>query len=167
MVDAIAQWFAGLPKDWVVFAIAMLPVVELRAAIPWALSPAMGPALPWMRALLIAIAGNLVPVIPLLLLLDPISSALRRRSRLCERFFSWLFTRTRRRGKAVERYGAVGLAIFVGIPLPGTGAWTGAVAAFVFGIPFRRALPSITLGVLGAGIVVTLAALGILRVFGL
>lgn len=167
MTEALAQWFAGLPKEWVVFVIAMFPIVELRGAIPWALSPAMGPALGWMEAYAIAVVGNLVPIVPILLYLEPVSRGLRRRARLADRFFGWLFARTRRRGKLIERYGPIGLTLFVAIPLPVTGAWTGAVAAFVFGIPLRRALPCILLGVLIAGVVVTLASVGVLHLFGL
>ena len=99
MTEQIAQWFDMLPKEWVVTVIAMLPIVELRGAIPWALSPAMGPPLPWWQAYALAWAGNMVPLVPLLILLGPVSDWLRRRSRLMERFFAWLFARTRRRGK--------------------------------------------------------------------
>jgi uncharacterized membrane protein len=94
MTECVAQWFAALPKEWVVFVISMLPIVELRGAIPWALSPAMGPALSWSNAYLIAVAGNLMPVIPILRFLEPVSLGLRRRGRLFDRFFTWLFART-------------------------------------------------------------------------
>jgi uncharacterized membrane protein len=167
VTEAIAQWFAALPKEWVVFVIAMFPIVELRGAIPWALSPAMGPALGWLPAYLIAVVGNLVPIVPILLYLEPVSRVLRQRFRLADRFFTWLFARTRRRGRVIERFGPIGLVLFVAIPLPVTGAWTGSVAAFVFGIPFRSALPCILLGVLIAGAVVTLASLGVFHLFGL
>ncbi|MBD3235960.1 MAG: ligand-binding protein SH3 [Candidatus Eisenbacteria bacterium] len=167
MTEAIAHWFAGLPKEWVVFVIAMFPIVELRGAIPWALSPAMGPALSWLPAYLIAVVGNLVPIIPILLYLEPVSLYLRHRSRLADRFFGWLFARTRRRGRLVERYGPIGLTLFVAIPLPITGAWTGSVAAFVFGVPLRRALPCVLLGVLISGAIVTLASIGVFHLFGL
>ncbi len=167
MTEDVALWFGGLPKEWVVFCISMLPIVELRGAIPWALSPAMGPPLSWQMAYLIACVGNLVPLVPILLALGPVSEWLRRRSRLMDRFFTWLFARTRRRGKVVERYGAIGLILFVAIPLPVTGGWTGSAAAFVFGIPFAKALPCIVLGVLMAGVVVTLASMGTFHVLGL
>ncbi|HEX30369.1 TPA: ligand-binding protein SH3, partial [Candidatus Poribacteria bacterium] len=72
----------------------------------------------------------------------------------------WLFARTRRRGKSVERYGAVGLSFFVAIPLPVTGAWTGCIAAFLFGIRFKYALPAVIAGVMMAGIVVSILTFG-------
>jgi len=167
MTEQIAQWFAGLPKEWVVFLISTLPIVELRGSIPWALSPAMGPPLHWATAYGLSYVGNLLPIVPIVVYLGPLSKALSRRSRLAYRFFSWLFARTRRRGRLVERYGAIGLTLFVAIPLPVTGAWTGAMAAFIFGIPLRLALPCIALGVAIAGVIVTLASLGVLSLFGL
>ena len=155
MTEQVAGWFAFLPKEAVVFIVATLPIVELRGAIPFALSSAMGPAMSWWSAYLLSCLGNMVPIVPILAALGPISDWLRRRSSLAERFFTWLFSRTRRRGRVVERYGALGLILFVAIPLPVTGGWTGAAAAFLFGVPFRKALPCIALGVMIAGGVVT------------
>ncbi|MDZ7373087.1 MAG: small multi-drug export protein [candidate division KSB1 bacterium] len=165
MVDQLVQWFSGLPKTWITALLSMLPVTELRAAIPWALAgPPYGGGLPWYEALAFAALGNMVPVVPLLLLLEHGYHRLKRHP-WWDRAFEKVLARTRQKGKVVEKYRALGLALFVGVPLPGTGAWTGALAAFVFGIPFRYALPAIAAGVLIAGIVVTLASLGIIGVF--
>lgn len=159
MTETIVEYFSGLPSNWVTFVIGMLPVVELRGAIPWAIWAAK---LPWQEAVLWAVMGNTLPILPLLLLLEPVSDFLRR-NKLMDRFFTWLFERTRRRGKKVmEKYEALGLTLFVGIPLPGTGIWTGAIAAFVFGIRLKYALPAIFAGMLIAGALITLASLGIL-----
>jgi uncharacterized membrane protein len=152
--------FGWLPPEWVVVIIAMMPIVELRGAIPWALHPSGG-GLGWREAYLLAVAGNMIPVIPLLAGLGPISEFLSRYKHT-RRFFEWLFKRTRRRGKVVEKYRALGLCLFVAIPLPVTGAWTGTVAALLFGIPFRYALPAVMCGVLIAGVLVTLASLGVI-----
>ncbi|MFQ6092637.1 MAG: COG2426 family protein, partial [bacterium] len=134
---------------------------------PWALArPPIGGGMGWPEAYLWAVTGNFVPVIPLLLFLEPASNWLRR-YRIFDGFFSWLFARTRRRGRLVERYEALGLVLFVAIPLPVTGAWTGTVAAFIFGIRFSYALPAVLGGILIAGVVVTLASLGVISVFGL
>lgn len=143
--------------------IAMLPISELRGAIPYALGRGMG----WHQAYLWSVVGNFIPVIPLLLFLEPVSELLSRRYPFCQRFFRWLFARTRRRGRLVERYEALGLILFVGIPLPVTGAWTGTVAAFLFGVRFKYALPAIVLGILLAGTVVTLASLGVISLWSL
>jgi uncharacterized membrane protein len=163
IADKIAGLLGVLPPEWVVFIIAMLPIVELRGAIPWALHPSGG-AMGWKEAYVLAVAGNMVPVVPLLALLGPISDFLGR-YRYTRRFFEWLFARTRRRGRVVEKYRALGLCLFVAIPLPITGAWTGTAAALVFGIPFRYALPAVTAGVLLAGALVTLASLGVISLW--
>jgi uncharacterized membrane protein len=152
-----------ISRELSTFLIAMLPISELRGAIPYA----FGRGMTWQQAYLWSVAGNFIPVIPLLLFLEPISELLSRKYPLCRRFFQWLFARTRKRGRLVERYEALGLILFVGIPLPVTGAWTGTVAAFLFGIRFRYALPAIILGILLAGTVVTLASLGVITLWTL
>jgi uncharacterized membrane protein len=163
MEAQLAQIFGGMPNEVITLLIAMLPIAELRGAIPWALATApYGGGLSWQTAYFYAVVGNFIPIIPILLLIDPVSNWLRR-FKIFDRFFNWLFTRTRRKAqKNIEKYQAFGLAIFVAIPLPVTGAWTGALAAFVFGIKFPKAVISILAGILIAGVVVTLASLGVI-----
>ncbi|RMF91251.1 MAG: ligand-binding protein SH3 [Methanobacteriota archaeon] len=146
-----------LPPRMIVFIAAMLPFTELRGAIPLAIGQySINPA----EAFAIAVAGNLVPVVALLYLLGPVERRLRFIG-VFDRFFQWLFDRTRRKhSERMDRYGALGLVTFVAIPLPVTGAWTGVAAAYVFGIKKRYAFPAITAGVLIAGVVVTLATYG-------
>ena len=109
---------------------------------------------------ILAVIGNMLPVIPLLLFLDPVSTYLRR-FKIGDMFFSWLFTRTHyKHSERFEKYGTFALTIFVAIPLPVTGAWTGCAAAFVFGIKFRHALLAISAGVMIAGVIVTAFTLG-------
>lgn len=141
----------------------MLPISELRGAIPYAITVAK---MPWPEALALCVAANFIAVVPALFLIGPLSEYLRR-YRLFDRFFTWLFARTRRRGKLIERFEFLGLMIFVGIPFPLTGAWTGVVAAFLFGIRKAPALLAIFLGVCLAGIVVTLASLGVIGFWGI
>jgi len=163
LIESFLQLFKDMPKELVTVILATLPIAELRGAIPWALaSPPVGGGLTWQTAYLYAVLGNFIPVIPILLLLEPVSKFLRR-WKVFDRFFIWLFNRTRKRGKLIERYEALGLILFVGIPLPVTGAWTGSVAAFIFGIPLKYAIPCIILGILLAGVVVTLACLGVIN----
>lgn len=146
----------------VTFFIAMLPVAELRGAIPvglgvYGLSP--------LSAFIWSVLGNLVPVIFLLWLLEPCSKYLSHHFYFFNRFFAWLFERTRRKyNHRFEIWGALALIAFVAIPLPVTGGWTGAAAAFVFGIPFKKALPLISLGIIIAGLIVTLISLGALAI---
>lgn len=158
MAEQIANALHGFGPELITVFIASLPVSELRGAIPFAITVG---DIPWAKAYWLAVVGNLLPVPLLLLGLEPVSRWLRRWP-MWERFFSWLFARTRRRGKLVERYKAIGLTLFVSIPLPVTGAWTGCVAAFIFGIRPRLALPAVIAGVLIAGVIVTLVTLGVI-----
>ncbi len=154
LADTLREKLGGLSPWSVVALLSMLPVVELRGGIP--AGKALG--LPVWEAALLAVAFNMLPIPFILLLLGPVSSWLSRHSRIMKRFFDWLFARTRRRhSRSFERWKMLALMLFVAIPLPMTGAWSGAVAAFVFDIPFRPALLFIFLGVLVAAGIVSLA----------
>jgi uncharacterized membrane protein len=162
MQELIIAQVKQLSPELATVIVAMLPIFELRGAIPLAL----GLKLSIKQAYLWAVLGNIIPVVPLLLFLGPVSQYLCRFA-IWERFFNWLFARTRRRSELVERLELIGLVLFVAVPLPITGAWTGTVAAFLFDIPFKHALPAIILGVMIAGVVVTLASLGVIHVWSL
>ena len=148
----------GFSKELVVVAVSALPVVELRGAIPFALglipSDVYPQSITWYYALPLAIAGNLIPVPFLLLFFAAISRRLSRVG-VFKRWFQWLEERTRRRGRVVERYKRIGLILFVAVPLPVTGAWTGSLAATIFEIKFKPAFLSILVGVCIAGAIVT------------
>ena len=145
-----------------IFLISMLPISELRGAIPIAVSIYNMPV--W-QAFIWSVLGNLFVTVFVIWLLDLlINKFLVHRVYILNRFFTWLFERTQRKhSKKIEQWGDLALLIFVAIPLPGTGAWTGALIAFVFGIPPRRALPAISFGVIIAGILVSLITLGIIQ----
>lgn len=149
MLENILFFLRGLPEDVVTFTIAALPVAELRVSIPLA----CGMGQPWVKTLLISYAGNIFPVIPLLLLLEPVSTKLRQFP-AWKRFFDWIFERTKQKADMIQKYEALGLMFFVAIPLPGTGAWTGCIAASLFKIKFRYAFPAIVGGVIIAGAIV-------------
>ena len=146
----------------IVLSLAAAPISELRGAIPVAiLSYDFSPYL----AYGLAVLGNLVPVIAILLLLDPVVKLLGN-IKFFERIFDWVFGYTRKRhSDKVERWGLAALVLIVAIPLPMTGAWSGSLVAFLFGIPFRKAFPMIAAGVLIAGILVTLGTLGLIQIF--
>jgi len=130
----------------------------VRGAIPLAI--AVYGYEPW-QAFLLSVLGNLLPVVPLLLFLGPVSDWLRGFA-FWDRFFTWLFARTRRKYiREHESFGLTALAIFVAIPLPMTGAWTGCAIAFLVGFRFWPAFAAITAGVLLAGIVVTATVVGV------
>jgi uncharacterized membrane protein len=142
----------GFSPELAVFITSMLPIVELRGALPLAINLYH---IPWVKAFLIAYIGNLVPVPFILLLLKPMV-ALLSHIRLFKKFFTWLFERTRKKSSSmIERYEEIGLLMFVAIPLPGTGAWTGALIAFLFGLDFKKSVLVIALGVFIAGVIVT------------
>ncbi len=147
--------FRGCSKELLTVFIASLPISELRGAIPFAL----GMKIPILKAYFLAVFGNFIPVIPLLLFFGKAVGILERAA-WGKKFLKWLFNRTRSRSRIVQRFEIIGLTLFVAIPLPITGAWTGTVAAFLFGIKFRYALLAITLGILIAGGIVTLVSLG-------
>jgi len=158
MLNLILDWLKGLPKDYVVMIVGALPISELRGAIPLALSWGM----PMGKAFLLSVLGNISFIIPALFLFEPVSNRLRK-FRIWARFFDWVFERTKKKGDVIQKYEALGLAIFVAIPLPMTGAWSGVIAASLFKIRFRYAFMAITAGVIGAGLIVaSLCALGIM-----
>lgn len=134
-----------------IFFIAASPIVELRGAIPDAITRL---DIQWPLAFLVAYAGNLLPVPFLLLFLDPVSRLVCRVG-IFRKILEWIFERSRRRGDIVEKYGSIGLVLFVAVPLPVTGAWTGSLVAFLLGMKFRHAFPAIALGVFIAGVIVT------------
>ncbi len=145
----------GLTPELVVVAVSMLPIVELRGALP------IGNNLfhlPLWKTLLLSIVGNMIPLFLVVLLLERVV-ALLGRIPIFKRFFDWLFRRTRGRSGTIAKYEFWGLVIFVGIPLPGTGGWTGSVAAVAMGMPYWRSLLAIFIGVLMAAAVVTLLCL--------
>jgi len=141
------------------FLIAATPILELRGSIPIAL---FNYNLPVYSAFIFSVLGNIFPCIFILLFLDKISKFLSDRNSFFKKFFDWLFERTQKKHKRnFEKFKELFLILFVSIPLPMTGAWTGSVCAFLFGVPFKRALPLISLGVVIAGVIVTLISLGI------
>ncbi len=145
----------GLAKELIVVIIASLPIFELRGALPVAINVFH---FPWYYALSLAIIGNLLPV-PFILLFFNTASRLLSKIGLFNRALNWLFERTRRRGRSVERYERIGLALFVAVPLPVTGAWTGSLVAVLFGLKFKYAFLSIFIGIFIAGVIVTCLSL--------
>ena len=147
--DLVAK---GLSPELAVFVTSMLPIIELRGALPLAINLFR---IAWPRAFIIAYIGNILPAPIILWLLGPIVNLLSK-VRILKRFFDWLFDRTRKRSSSmIEKYEEIGLMAFVAIPLPGTGAWTGVLIAFLFGLDFKKSLLIIAIGVFIAGVIVT------------
>jgi uncharacterized membrane protein len=148
MLDQIIQ--SSLSEQLIVFILAAIPVSELRGSLPVGMEIF---GLPWFNALILSILGNVLPVPFILLGLNKISNVLCR-TRKGRQFIEWLYQRTRRQTGMIEKYRHPGLILFVAIPLPGTGAWTASIAAHLLGIRFWPALLDITLGIIGAGLIV-------------
>ncbi len=154
MKEQIIAALGCLPKEWITLILAMLPVSELRGAIPYGVYSGM----PFMKVLLISIIGNLIPVIPLYFLLNRILLFLRR-FRMGRRFSDWLVAHTLKKSKVIQMYEMIGLIIFVGIPLPITGAWTGTIASVLLKLKFRYYIIGVVCGVLLAAVIVTVLTL--------
>ena len=142
------------------FATAMVPVIELRGAIPVGIAAGLPPAV----ACAAAILGNLLPVPFIMLLARRVFSWLRDTCLFGPKIV-WLERRAHLKGRIVRKYRLPGLVVLVAIPLPGTGAWTGALVASLLDIRLRNALPAILLGLVIAGVLITLLTLGVVRLF--
>ena len=138
------------------FFMAMVPVIELRGALPVGVAA----GLPIWMATVIAILGNMVPIPFILLLLRHIFNWMRKLPKLGG-LIDRLERRAHLKGETVKKYRTIGLIILVAIPLPGTGAWTGALVADVLDIRMKTALPAIFVGVCIAGIIVALVTAGV------
>jgi len=143
--------------EFLTFLIAMLPISELRGALPFALSCGISPGV----AYLISVAGNILPVIPLLLFLERLSSFIMRYPR-GKRVLKRILDQGRKKKALVERYSFPGLLLLVAIPLPVTGAWTGVIISFLLSLRLKYAFLAICGGVCLAGIIVLLVSLGII-----
>lgn len=149
-----------LGKLMMTCGIAMVPVLELRGAIPMGVAAGLPPAV----ACAAAVLGNLLPV-PVVMLLSRRVFDWLRNTRLFGPQIVWLERRAHLKGRLVRKYRLLGLTILVAIPLPGTGAWTGALVASLLDIRMRHALPAIFLGLVIAGAITTALTLGVIRLF--
>ncbi len=161
MKEAIIKYLTDfLSPEVATILLSAMPVSELRGALPVAMkifnfTP--------MKAYVLCVIGNLIPIIPLLFFLNYISHLLMKIG-VFKKFFNWWFKRTRKHSNLVEKYEILGLMLFVAVPLPMTGAWSGCVAAYLLGIKFRHALVAITSGVLMAGVIVVVVTLGVFKI---
>ncbi len=153
--------FANIHAILTTFAVSMVPVIELRGAIP--IGAAMGLS-PWL-AFAASVLGNMVPVPFIILLIRRIFAWLKLHSQRIGRLVIALENKAHNKSALVIKYRAVGLCLLVAVPFPGTGAWTGALVAALLDIPLRSAIPTILLGVIIAGLIVTGITCGIITIF--
>lgn len=149
MIGLLPQWFQ-------IFFMSMVPWLESRYVIPFAM---LEFGWKWWQVFPIAIAGNMLPV-PFILLFFRFVEKFLRNYRFWTRIMDWLFVRTRKRANSkIRRYEYLGLILFVAIPLPFTGAWTGSLIAYLFDLKFSKSLFTIFLGVVIAASVMTFLTL--------
>ncbi len=147
MIEAIEAYLAGINHEFAVFLISLLPVVELRGAIPFGV--ALG--VDWGAVYLLSVLGNIIPAPFIILFFRPVIEYLEK-TKLFGKLASKLKGRANSKIKDVNKYKMLGLLAFVAIPLPGTGAWTGAAIAALMKMRLKHALPMIVAGVMIAGI---------------
>ena len=141
----------GLSPKTLIFFLAALPVTELRASIPIGIMLLNQSV---RTAFFYSVLGNLLPVVPIYFLLDPVSKRLSKTK--CMRiFFEWLFKKAKKKSYLIERYEALGLMIFIGIPFPGTGVWTGCFIASILRMRFVPTFLASLGGAIIAAIIVT------------
>lgn len=150
-----------LGKLLITFLISMVPVAELRAGIPYGVS--LG--LDYHLAALAAILGNLFPVPVIIIYVRRLFAWLRNKDPHLSAWIGRMESKAEHKGEKVRKYGVIGLCLLVAIPLPGTGAWTGALVAAVLGLRMKNALPAIVIGVLIAAAIVLALTFGVTYIF--
>ena len=160
MIEAIENFLISINPSFGVFAVSMVPIIELRGAIPLGI----GLDLNWFWVYMISVIGNLLPVPFVILLVRPIIEWLVH-SKMFSKLGKWLDERTKKKTENMTKYKKWGLFIFVAVPLPGTGAYTGAMIAGMLNMRLKDALPAIISGVLVAGIAMLAISCGVKFLF--
>ncbi len=149
IISFFTQSFIG--KLLTTLFVSMIPIIELRGAIPIG----VGLGLPYWVSVLVSLIGNIIPVPFIIVFIKAIFAWIRKVMPKLNGFVTKLEQRAEKNRATVEKYAFWGLFLFVAIPLPGTGAWTGALIAAMMDMPLKKAFPSVALGVITAAIVVT------------
>ena len=161
MVEAIEQFFLEtVGRPWCVFFCSLLPIIELRGAIP--LGAGLG--LPLWQNYLISITGNMLPVPFILLMIRWVLEVMKKIKGL-RKIALWVEAKAEKNRPKIEKYSFWGLFAFVAIPLPGTGAWTGSLVAALIRMDFKKAILAVLLGVLSAGVIMSLISYGVVAIF--
>lgn len=154
----------SLPPQIAIFLASMIPLIELRGSIPLGFVFGLAPE----TIYLLTVIGSLIPAFFILLLLDPVSKFLIKHFDIFDRFFKKLFKHTREKhGDSIAKYGPIFLIVFVAIPLPGSGAWTGSLIAFLFNIKYWKAISLIALGLAISGLIMIGISMGGMKLFHL
>lgn len=161
MVESLVSFFSNIPHPVAAFLISLFPIVELRGGIIAA--KLMGMSL-WV-AFPVCIVGNLLPIPFVLIFLNKIFEILRK-FKIFRGFMDFLDRKVEKNREKVEKWQFWGLLILVAIPLPGTGAWTGALVANALDMPIKRSFPAIVCGVITAGVIMSVLSYAIPGLFG-
>ena len=160
-MDGLVTWFMelleGLSGEWVALIISMVPLLELRGG----LLAASLLNVDILRAVPLCIVGNIIPIPFILWFITPVFTALKK-TKLFRPMVEKLEAKAIGKSDKIQKGYFWGLALFVGIPLPGTGAWTGALIAALLDIPFKKSFPAILLGILIATIIMSVVSYGLL-----
>ncbi len=153
---------SGLPKELIVFVVSMIPIVELRGGLICASILGM----PMFRGVWFCLLGNMIPVPFILLFITPVFAWLKK-TKLFRPLVEKLEARSMGKSDTIRKYEFLGLVLFVGIPLPGTGAWTGSLIAAMLDVKFRKALPAVYIGLLVATVIMCVVSYGIPALIGM
>jgi uncharacterized membrane protein len=162
MTEAIFNFFSGLGKEFALFMISLIPLIEERGALIFAAAA----KIEWYKALPICIVANMLPV-PLLLVFGMKIIRWLKTTRTFGSFFTRYEEKLNAKSEKVAKYGFFALTMFVGIPVPGTGAWSGSLVSTILGFPPRKGFVSILLGVIMAGVILTVVLYGGLAIFNI
>lgn len=165
IINSIIKLFSGLTalkfgKELIVFIISILPILELRGGLIAASLLNVSP----LTGYIVSIIGNTLPVPFILLFINKILDWMRKsKIKWMNKLSKWLDKKARKHKDSIEKYGYLGLTLFVGVPLPGTGAWTGCLAASVLNMDKKKSFISIMLGIIMASIIMMLISYGLLK----
>lgn len=160
MTDSLINWFTNtlsfMPKELIAFIISMMPILELRGGLVAASLLGIGV----FNAIIICVIGNIIPIPFILFFITPMFNWMKK-TKLFSPIVEKLETKSMAKSEKIQKYEFWGLALFVGIPLPGTGAWTGALIAALLGIKTKKASLAILTGIIIATIIMTIISYGI------
>lgn len=160
LVHFFVNIFGSLNKDVIIFIISLMPILELRGG----LLAASLLHVDFVKAVVICVIGNLLPIPVVLLFLEKVLEILAKWS-VTKKIVTWLEKKVDSKREQIDKYGYWGLVLFVGIPLPGTGAWTGSLLAVMLGLDKKKSFGCILLGVILAAIIMSIVSYGILGSF--
>lgn len=156
LVQSCISLFSGLNKDITVFIISMIPILELRGG----LIASSFLDIPMLKGIILCVLGNMLPIPFILLFITKIFDALRA-TKLFKPLVEKLEAKAMDKSEQIQKYEFIGLVLFVGIPLPGTGAWTGSLIAALLGVRLKKSIPAVICGILLAAFIMTIVSYGV------